>query len=58
MNMSQAIKLEPCKLLGELLVERDVLLRDLHKQTGDRAVITRIAIRDLTDTIEALEAVR
>lgn len=58
MNMSQAIKLEPCTLLDELVIERDVLLRDLHKQTGDRAVITRIAIRDLTDKIQALETVR
>ena len=29
MNMSQATKLEPCLLLDELVIERDVLLRDL-----------------------------
>lgn len=58
MNMSQAIKLEPCKLLDELRLEHKILSRDIDLLSGERLEARRIVLKSIKDHIQALETVR
>ena len=58
MNMSQAIKLEPCTLLDELRLEHKILSRDIELLSGERLEARRIVLKSIKDQIHALESVR